>query len=33
LYAVDARTGLRAGADYKLKSNDVLKIVSSAKKG
>jgi len=33
LYAVDARTGLRVGADYKLKNNDVLKIVSSAKKG
>ncbi len=33
LYAVDARTGLRVGADYKLKNNDVLKIVSSARKG
>jgi ribosome-binding ATPase len=33
LYAIDARTGLRVGADYKLKNNDVLKIVSTAKKG
>jgi ribosome-binding ATPase len=33
LYAVDVRTGLRVGADYELKNNDVLKIVSSARKG
>jgi ribosome-binding ATPase YchF (GTP1/OBG family) len=33
LYAIDARTGLRVGADYELKHNDVLKIVSSARKG
>ena len=33
LYAVDARTGLRVGADYLLKNNDILKIVSSARKG
>ena len=33
LYAIDARTGLRVGADYTLKNNDVLKIVSTAKKG
>jgi ribosome-binding ATPase len=33
LYAVDAKTGLRVGADYELKNNDVLKIVSSARKG
>jgi len=33
LYAIDARTGLRVGADYELKDNDVLKIVSSAKRG
>jgi ribosome-binding ATPase len=32
LYAIDARTGLRVGADYQLKNNDVLKIVSSSKK-
>lgn len=32
LYAVDARKGLRVGADYRLKNNDVLKIVSSARK-
>jgi ribosome-binding ATPase len=33
LYAIDARTGLRVGSDYKLKNNDVLKIVATAKKG
>jgi ribosome-binding ATPase len=33
LYAIDARTGLRVGADHPLKNNDVLKIVSSARKG
>ena len=33
LYAIDARTGLRLGAEYVLKNNDVLKIVSSAKRG
>ena len=33
LYAIDARTGLRLGADYELKNNDVLKIVSSSKRG
>ncbi len=33
LYAIDVRTGLRVGADYELKNNDVLKIVSAAKKG
>ncbi|MDG6996284.1 MAG: redox-regulated ATPase YchF [Nitrososphaerota archaeon] len=33
LYAIDARTGLRVGADYVLKNNDVLKIVASARKG
>jgi len=33
LYAIDVRTGLRLGADYELKNNDVLKIVSSARKG
>jgi ribosome-binding ATPase YchF (GTP1/OBG family) len=33
LYAIDARTGLRVGADYQLRNNDVLKIVSSARKG
>ena len=33
LYAIDARTGLRLGADYTLKNDDVLKIVSSARKG
>ncbi len=33
LYAIDSRTGLRVGADYKLKNNDVLKIVATARKG
>lgn len=33
LYAIDARTGLRVGADYELKNNDVLKIVATARKG
>ncbi len=33
LYAIDARTGLRVGADYKLKNNDVLKIVATGRKG
>ena len=32
LYAVDAKTGLRHGAEYELKNNDVLKIVAAAKK-
>ncbi len=29
LYAIDARTGMRLGADYRLKNRDVVKIVSS----
>jgi ribosome-binding ATPase YchF (GTP1/OBG family) len=33
LYAINARTGLRLGADYELKHNDVLKIVATAKRG
>lgn len=33
LYAINARTGLRVGAEYELRNNDVLKIVSSARKG
>jgi len=33
LYAIDARTGLRVGADHKLKNNDVLKIVATGRKG
>jgi ribosome-interacting GTPase 1 len=33
LSAIDARTGLRVGADHPLRNNDVLKIVSSARKG
>jgi ribosome-binding ATPase YchF (GTP1/OBG family) len=32
LYAIDARTGLRVGADYQLRHNDVLKIIASARK-
>ena len=33
LYAVDARTGKRLAADYVLQNRDVLKIVSSGKRG
>lgn len=33
LYAIDARSGLRLGSDYELKNNDVVKIVSAAKRG
>ena len=29
LYAIDARTGMRLGADYRLKNRDIVKIVSS----
>jgi len=33
LYAIDARSKMRLGADYKLKNNDVVKIVSATKSG
>ena len=33
LYAVDARTGLRLSSDYVLKDRDVVKIVSSGRRG
>jgi ribosome-binding ATPase len=33
LYAVDARTGKRLAADYVLSNRDILKIVSSSKRG
>lgn len=33
LYAIDARTGLRLPASYKLKDRDVLSIVSSSRRG
>lgn len=33
LYAVDARTKQRIGADHRLKSGDVIKIVSAASRG
>lgn len=33
LYAVDARSGKRLAADHKLNNRDVLKIVSSSKRG
>lgn len=33
LYAVDARTKQRVGADHKLKSGDVIKIVSTTSRG
>jgi len=33
LYAVDARTGKRLGADHVLRNRDIVKIVSSSKRG
>ena len=33
LYAIDARTGLRLSSDYVLKDRDVVKIVSSGRRG
>ncbi len=33
LYAVDARTKQRIGADHKLKNGEVIKIVSAASRG
>lgn len=33
LYAIDARRKIRLGADYKLKNNDVIKIVSTTSSG
>ena len=33
LYAVDARTGKRLGSDHVLKDRDIVKIVSSSKRG
>jgi len=33
IYAMDARTKMRLGADYKLKNRDIVKIVSSSKRG
>jgi ribosome-binding ATPase len=33
LYAVDARTGKRLGSDHALKNKDIVKIVSSGKRG
>jgi len=33
LYAVDAKTGVRLGADYELKDSDVVKIVATGKRG
>lgn len=33
LYAVDARTGVRLGADHQLKNSDVIKIVATSKRG
>jgi ribosome-binding ATPase YchF (GTP1/OBG family) len=32
LYAIDARSKQRLGAEYKLKNNDVIKIVSATSK-
>ncbi len=33
LHAVDAKTGMRLGADHVLKNSDVVKIVSTARRG
>jgi hypothetical protein len=33
LYAIDARTGKRLGSDHLLKNRDIVKIVSSGKRG
>jgi hypothetical protein len=33
LYAIDARTKQRIGADHKLKDRDVVKIVSATSRG
>jgi len=33
LYAVDARTGMRLGAEHPLKDRDIIKIVSSGRRG
>jgi ribosome-binding ATPase len=33
LYAIDVRSKMRLGADYKLRNNDVIKIVSAASSG
>ena len=33
LYAVDARTGMRLSGDYVLKNGDIIKVVSSGKRG
>ncbi len=33
LYAIDAKTGMRLGADHPLKNDDVTKIVSAARRG
>jgi ribosome-binding ATPase len=33
LYAIDARTGLRLSSDHVLKDRDIIKIVSSGRRG
>ena len=33
LYAIDAKKGIRVGAEYCLKEKDVIKIVATAKRG
>jgi ribosome-binding ATPase YchF (GTP1/OBG family) len=33
LYAIDVRSKLRLGGEYKLKNNDVIKIVSKTSRG
>lgn len=32
IYAVDARTGIRLGEDYKIKNRDVIKIIAAARR-
>jgi ribosome-interacting GTPase 1 len=33
LYAIDARTGMRLSSDYVLKDRDIVKIISSGRRG
>jgi len=33
LYAVDARTGMRLSSEYILKDRDIVKIISSGRRG
>jgi ribosome-interacting GTPase 1 len=33
LYALDAKTGMRLGAEHQLKNSDVIKIVATGRRG